>query len=51
MKNILAVFLALIFLAGGALSQAKKKTTESSAKVKSVHVQIDGFMKSKSGAV
>jgi hypothetical protein len=48
---IAAIFLSLIFVAGSGIAQTINNHSANNQKLKTVRLHIDGFSKSKSGAV
>lgn len=51
MHKLTMATLALILMAGTALAQATKRSANTSPKLKTIRLHIDGFQKSKSGAI
>lgn len=51
MRKLTIAILALILITCTALAQASKRPANTSQKVKTVRLHIDGFQKSKSGAI
>jgi hypothetical protein len=50
-QTIAAIFLSLVFVAGGGIAQTVNDHSAKNQKLKTVRLHIDGFSKSKSGAV
>jgi hypothetical protein len=51
MTKTIALFLSLLLLGGAAMAQQNKRPLNGQLKMKTVRLHIDGFSKSKSGAV
>lgn len=51
MTKTFNLLLSLLLLGGAALAQSNKLPTSGQAKLKTIRLHIDGFSKSKSGAV
>lgn len=51
MTKTMTLFLSLLLLSGAAAAQKNKQPIDGQLKLKTVRLHIDGFSKSKSGAV
>jgi hypothetical protein len=51
MTKTITLFLFLLWLGGAAVAQQNKRLTSGQVKLKTIRLHIDGFSKSKSGAV
>jgi hypothetical protein len=50
-QTIDAIFLSLIFMSGSVIAQTVNDPSAQNQKLKTIRLHIDGFSKSKSGAV